>query len=144
MRDINHFLTVWSYAKTIGELEKLDEETQYVLEVAAVTHDIGCPLCREKYKSIEGPLQEKEGAVLVKEFLKDTTLTNQEIDRVSYLVGHHHTLSEIDGLDYQILIEADYIVNAAESNYSKENIENFCCKFFKTEAGIKLLKAVFP
>lgn len=52
-------------------------------------------------------------------------LTSVQIERVAYLVGHHHTFQRIDGLDYQILIEADFIVNAAESAYSKENIANF-------------------
>ena len=45
--DIDHLTRVWAYAKTIGELEGLDPETQFVLEVAAITHDIACPLCRE-------------------------------------------------------------------------------------------------
>ena len=33
---------MWSYAKMIGELEQIDPETQYILEVAAITHDIAC------------------------------------------------------------------------------------------------------
>ena len=49
--DISHFLKVWAYAKTIGELEELDAETQFVLESSAIVHDIACPLCREKYGS---------------------------------------------------------------------------------------------
>ena len=36
LHDITHFITVWTYAKTIGELEGLDPETQFVLEVAAI------------------------------------------------------------------------------------------------------------
>ncbi len=38
----------------------------------------------------------------------------EQIERVSYLVGHHHTLNVIAGMDYQILAEADFIVNAGE------------------------------
>ena len=34
--------------------------------------------------------------------------TEEQIERVKYLVGHHHTYDNIDGLDYQILIEADF------------------------------------
>ena len=40
------------------------------------------------------------------------------MNRVAYLVGYHHSPEQIDGIDYQILIEADYIVNASESGYS--------------------------
>ena len=61
IHDINHFMCVWTYAKTIGELENLDQETQYILEVAAITHDIACPFCREKYGNTNGKYQEKEG-----------------------------------------------------------------------------------
>ena len=46
IHDITHLSCVWTYAKTIGELEGLDAETQFILEVAAITHDIACPLCR--------------------------------------------------------------------------------------------------
>lgn len=63
--DINHFLKVWAYAKTIGEAEKLDEETQLILEITAVVHDIACPLCREKYQSTNGKYQEKECHILL-------------------------------------------------------------------------------
>lgn len=109
MRDIDHFIRVWTYAKTIGELEHLDASTQFILEAVAITHDIACPLCRKKYGNTNGKLQEKEGVALVASFFADTDCTREQIERVKYLVGHHHTLKEIDGLDYQILIEADYL-----------------------------------
>ena len=80
---------------------------------------------------------------MVRGFLADTGLTEKQIDRVSYLVGHHHTLSAVSGADYQILIEADYLVNADESSYSAENIRNFRDKFFKTETGTRLLNAIY-
>lgn len=137
--DINHLLKVWGYAKTIGDAEKLDADTQFLLETAAITHDIACPLCREKYGNTNGKYQEAEGAVLVRGFLADTGLTEKQIDRVSYLVGHQ----AVSGADYQILIEADYLVNADESSYSAENIRNFRDKFFKTETGTRLLNAIY-
>lgn len=143
LHDINHFLKVWSYARIIGELEELDKNTQYILEVAAITHDIACPMCREKYGSTKAEYQEKEGVLLVEEFLKSTELTKEQVERVIYLVGHHHTLSEIDGLDYQILVEADYLVNADESKFSMDNIKNFCGKVFKTKSGIELLESIY-
>lgn len=66
-------------------------------------------------------IRKSEGAPLVTEFLSDTGMTTEQISRVAYLVGHHHTLTDIKGMDYQILIEADYIVNASENGYSKES-----------------------
>lgn len=143
LHDINHFMKVYSYARTIGECEKLDKNTQEILEVAAIVHDIACPLCREKYGNTNGKYQEEEGPILVSEFLKGTGYSEEFINRIMFLVGHHHTLTNITGLDYQILIEADYIVNADESNYSKENIKNVMDKIFKTETGISLLKSMY-
>ena len=143
IHDIEHFIKVWTYARTIGELENLDRDTQYILEVAAITHDIACPLCREKYGNTNGKYQEEEGGPLVREFLADTGMNEEQINRVAYLVGHHHTLQNIEGIDYQILIEADYIVNAAESGYSEDNIENFIKKVMRTQSGKRIARSVF-
>lgn len=143
LHDINHFLKVYAYAKTIGEIENLDSKTQEVLEVAALLHDIACPLCREKYGNTNGKYQEKEGELLTAEFLKDTGYSDEFIKRVVYLVGQHHTFMDIPDMDYQILIEADYIVNADESNYSEINIRNTMESVFKTMTGISLLKSIY-
>ena len=143
LHDINHFLKVYGFAKTIGECEGLDGETQTILEAAALVHDIACPLCREKYGNTNGKYQEKEGMPLTAKFLEGTGLSAEMTDRIVYLVGHHHTLTEIDGRDYQILIEADYLVNADESGYSRENIQNMRDKVFRTATGIALLKSIY-
>ena len=111
--------------------------------MAVITHDIACPLCREKYGNTNEKHQEEEGVPLVKAFLSESGMTKAQIDRVAFLVGHHHTFKEIDGLDWQILIEADYIANASENGYSKENIRNFIQRIMKTESGIRLAHAVF-
>ncbi len=113
-KDIAHFLKVHSYARLIGKLEQLDEKTQKILEIAAIVHDIACPLCRKKYGNSNGKFQEIEGPDLVYDFLKPFPLTDLEINRIAYLVGHHHTYENIDGLDYQILLEADFLVNGDE------------------------------
>ncbi len=142
IHDIDHLIRVWTYAKTIGELEGVDPETQFILEIAAITHDIACPLCREKYGCTDGKLQEKEGVPLVRAFLSGTGLTEEQISRAAFLAGHHHTLKGIDGADWQILVEADYIANATENGYSRQNRENFMRTVMKTESGKRLLKAI--
>lgn len=143
LHDINHLIKVWTYARTIGQLEKIDEKTQYILECAAILHDIACPLCREKYGNTRGPLQEKEGAPLAVDFLKDAGMDTDDVERIAYLVGHHHTMDQVDGPDYQILLEADYIVNAEEAGYSKVNILHMRDRFFKTESGKSFLDRLY-
>lgn len=142
IHDIDHFLRVWSYARTIGELEGLDPEAQYILEVAAITHDIACPLCREKYGNTNGKHQEQEGAAMVRTFLAGTGMTETQIARVAYLVGHHHTLQNIHGMDYQILIEADYIANASENGYGKQSVVHFLDTTMKTASGKRIAASV--
>lgn len=141
--DINHFLKVYAYAKTIAECEKLSDEERQIVEITAVIHDIACPLCREKYGNTNGKYQEAEGVILAREFLKDAGLPEKTAERIIFLVGHHHTLQGIDGMDYQILIEADYLVNADESGYSEANIQNALANIFKTETGKMLLKSIY-
>lgn len=141
--DINHFMKVYAYAKTIGECEGLDESAQRILEVAAVVHDIACPLCRKKYGNAGEKLQEQEGPALAVEFLRGSGLSKVQIDRIAYLIGHHHTFQNIDGLDYQILVEADYIVNADESQCSRENVENMLKQVFVTRTGSDILMSMY-
>ena len=141
--DINHFLKVYAYAKTIAEREGLSAEERQIVEIAAVIHDIACPLCREKYGNTNGKYQEAEGVILAREFLKDAGLPEKAAERIIFLVGHHHTLQGIDGIDYQILIEADYLVNADEANYSEANIQNTLEHIFRTTTGKALLKSIY-
>lgn len=141
--DINHFMKVYAFAKTIGECEGLDRDTQMILEAAAIVHDIACPLCREKYGNANGKYQELEGPALVHGFLADSGLPQAAVDRIAWLVGHHHTLQGVDGPDYQILLEADYLVNADESQYSRENVENTLERVFRTETGRALLRSMY-
>ena len=143
IHDIDHLIKVWTYAKTIGELEGLDPETQFILEVAAITHDIACPLCREKYGNANGKYQERESAPLVEAFLTAAGVDASVKERVSYLVCHHHTYTNVDGMDYQILLEADYLVNADEGQASKEAIRNAEKRFFVTKTGKELLHSIY-
>jgi len=143
LHDIKHFVRVWSYAKMIGELEGLEQRRQYILEAAAITHDIACPLCREKYGNTNGKYQELEGAPLAAAFLRECGVDEECVARVQYLVGRHHTLSGIDGPDYQILIEADFIANALECGYTTRSIENFLEKICRTNASRRLLHSIF-
>ena len=140
---INHLIAVWTYAKTIGELEKLDPETQFILEVAAITHDIACPVIRDEAGRTDHKLQETMGAPMAREFLADSGMAKEQIERVAWLVGHHHTLNAIDGPDYQILIEADLIVNACEKGWNGEKMKHLRDTVMKTAAGKRIADAVF-
>ncbi len=143
LRDINHFLKVWAFAKNIGEQERLDARTQETLELAAVVHDISCPLCRAKYGNADGKRQEEESPPLMEEFFKGLPIERSVAERISWLVAHHHTYTDVSGMDYRILLEADFLVNADESGYSKSAIESAKKQFFRTDAGLRLLNNIY-
>ena len=139
-RRIQHFCKVHSYAKLIAETENVDEKCLFTLEAAALTHDIGIHLCEEKYENCNGKLQEKEGPAAARQMLTECgTYPDAVIDRVCYLIGHHHTYNNIDGLDYQILVEADFLVNSYEGQKKEDTIAAFCKNVFRTPSGIRLL-----
>jgi len=142
-RRINHLLKVYSFAKTIGELEKLDSEIQEILEITAVLHDIGIHESERKYNSSSGYYQQIEGPEIAREILEKNYYAKKVIDRVCYLIAHHHTYSNIIGLDYQILVEADFLVNIFEDNMKNNVIEKIRGKIFKTDTGIHLLNSIY-
>ena len=136
---IQHFLKVWGFAKTIGELEGLGEQTQFILETAAIVHDIGIHTCEEKYGNCAGKLQEIEGAPLAEKLLTQLGYEQEVVDRVSWLVGHHHTYADVTDIDHQILLEADFLVNSFEDAMEPEQVRRFCEAVFRTKAGTRLL-----
>ena len=143
VKRINHFMKVYAFAKSIGEEEGLESKTQNILEIAAIVHDIGIKLSEEKYNSSAGKYQEMEGPAEAERLLIDLGVNSDVIRRVCYLVGHHHTYKNIEGMDYQILVEADFIVNIYEDNESKKAVRKIYDSIFKTVTGKKYIKDLF-
>lgn len=142
-RRIQHFCKVHSYARLIAQMENVDYKTLFIIETAALTHDIGIHTCEEKYGECGGRLQEKEGPALAKELLERLGFETDISERVQYLIAHHHTYSNIDGIDYQILVEADFLVNMYEDNLSKEAVLKAYDSIFRTEYGKKICKDMY-
>lgn len=140
---IHHFLKVYSFAKTIGESENLSADEQELLEIAAIVHDIGIKVSEEKYNSSAGKYQELEGPREAEKLLAALGYEKTFIDKVCYLVGHHHTYENIDSLPYRILVEADFLVNLYEDNSSRRAAEQAYEKIFRRKSGKNLLKIMF-
>lgn len=140
---IQHFTKVHSFASQIGRLEKLDDETQLTLELTAILHDIGIKVAEEKYGHCTGKLQEELGPDLARELLAPYELKTEIVDRICYLIAHHHTYTNVDGLDYRILLEADFLVNLHENNVEKSSVVSTYNKMFVTDAGRMMCKTMF-
>ncbi len=143
IKRINHFMKVYSFAKTIGEMEGLDIEKQEILEVAAIVHDIGIKVSEQKYNSSAGKYQELEGPAIAKNMLERLGFNDLLSDRVCFLVGHHHTYTAIDDIDFQILVEADFLINVHEDEISKNSVLIIRDKYFKTKAGKSYLNLMY-
>lgn len=143
VKRINHALKVYGFAKSIGELEGMSEEKLRVLELAAILHDIGIKESERKYASSAGKYQELEGPPIAKALLQGFDLANQIVDRVCYLIGNHHSYSKIDDLDFQILVEADFLVNIFEDGMTEDQIASIRLKYFKTSTGMDYLNSLY-
>lgn len=141
---IQHTTKVHAYARLIGLGEELDEETQFILESAALVHDIGIRASEKKYGHQNGKLQEQEGPAVARDLLERLGgYTEVQIARICWLVAHHHTYHVCEDMDYQILIEADFLVNLYEDNESPKAIEAIRRNIFKTKSGLKIFDDMY-
>ena len=141
---IQHTTKVHAYASMIGKCEGLDEETQFILESAALVHDIGIRASEKKYGHQSGKLQEQEGPAVARELLMRLGgFTDQQIERICWLIGHHHTYHVCEDLDYQILIEADFLVNLYEDNESPNAIRAVGKNIFHTQSGTRMFETMY-
>ena len=117
VKRIQHFLKVHEFARLIGLAENLDPYTG-------------------KYQEMEGPGEART-------MLTALSWPQEVIDRVCYLVGHHHTYDNIDGMDYQILVEADFLVNLFEDGSTPDTQKSVFERIFRTEGGKRLFRLMF-
>ncbi len=143
VRRINHALKVYGFALTLSGMEKLSEEEKKILLYAAILHDIGIKEAERKYNSTSGHYQEIEGPPIAKAILEGQGIPSQNIERVCFLIGNHHSYDKIDGLDFQILVEADFLVNIFEDQLNQEVIDSIGRKYFKTKTGTSLLQSMY-
>ncbi len=140
---IQHFTKVHDFSRQIAIAENISPQSLKILEITAILHDVGIRASLEKYGDDDGKHQEELGPDIARRLLKDRELTAEEIDRICYLIGHHHTYTGIDGLDYQILVEADFLVNIYESHYNRESIQHVYDTVFQTKTGKEICRLMF-
>ena len=80
---------------------------------------------------------------IIKNMIDYSNGNRHDINHFMKVYAYAKMIGECEGLDYQILVEADYIVNADESQYSRENIENMLKQVFVTRTGSDILKSMY-
>lgn len=131
---IAHTLKVFGYAQGIAAGEGVTGQEREIIEYAALFHDVGIPAGMAECGSGAGPIQERLGAPIAMEMTRRYVSDPAIIERVGYLVGHHHSFGIKGQRDLQILFEADWLVNLIESaeKYDRKIVYE---KHFGTETG---------
>ncbi|MCE5219680.1 MAG: HD domain-containing protein [Clostridium sp.] len=143
--EIDYALKVLKNAEIIMDGENVKGRERYLISVTAILHDIGMINAKKKYGLTFGHYQEKEGPNAAKELLVGEGLSDDEIERICYIIGNHHSPNKVEGMDFQIQWEADLI--EALKKLDKENIqdklEKIINKNFKTKSRFELAKKIF-
>ena len=79
----------------------------------------------------------------LKKMLKELGFAPKDRQRICWLVGHHHTYRDIKGMDYQILVEADFLVNLYEDQAGPQAVRAAGERIFRTAAGRRILERMF-
>ena len=141
VKRLNHALKVAQYAE---EILKIEGGHPLVVLGAAYLHDIGIKEAEEKYGSASAEDQEKEGKDIAEDILKKLNVQRGIVDEICDIIGHHHHPREKETLNFQILYEADWLVNIEENGLSKDpkKVEEVIEKNFRTVTGIRMAKEV--
>lgn len=139
---IEHTLRVLDNARTIADGEGFSPEMRELVSVVAVLHDIGAPEAMRKHGSSSAKYQEAEGPGVARAILERCGYPTETIDRVCFIVGHHHTPEAIDGEDFQVQWEADALENMRrmKAHAAPEQMKDRVSAVFKTGTGMALAK----
>ena len=138
IRRTKHILMVHSLAKSIGSEEGLTLEQQQIVQSAAILHDIAIKKCKRKYNDTSIEKQKLECIPIAKKFLKACNYVPSYTEKILDLIYHHHDYDTFKGIEHQVLIEADLIVNCLENKSHKEKASDVAVHFH-TKTGKELL-----
>ena len=139
---VHHAIKVARFAE---QILKMEGGNPLVVMGAAYLHDIGIHEASRKYGSHSGHYQDMEGPAIAREILERLNVPKQVIDEVCDIIGHHHSPREKETLHFQILYEADGLVNIEEEGISKnrEKVEQLIRRVFRTVTGKRLAEELY-
>ena len=109
--------------------EGLEERTLNILKNGHVMHDIG--ISRRSSNIIPAPdAISRWRAGPATEIMKRLGQDAELIDRVCWLIAHHHTITGVEKIDHRILLEADFLVNIFEGEFSRKQVDSIREKGF--------------
>jgi HD superfamily phosphodiesterase len=137
---INHANRVVRFAEEILKDEGGDPA---VVIAASYLHDIGIHEAERKYNSTAGKYQERESLPIARKILENLGTDRDMIDEVCDLIAYHHSPGQIQTLNFQILWEADTLVNLEDATEGElDQIKQAIEATFKTSTGKRLARAL--
>jgi putative nucleotidyltransferase with HDIG domain len=142
VKRVNHALKVAQYAE---EILKIEGGHPLVVLGAAYLHDIGIKKAEEKYGNSSAEQQEKEGPDIARDILNRLNVQRNIVEEICDIIGHHHHPRKQETLNFQILFEADWLVNLEEDGLHKDpnKLQEIIEKNFRTLTGKRMAKENF-
>jgi hypothetical protein len=86
-----------------------------------------------------------EGPGIAKEILERLNIQEGIIDEICDIIGYHHSPRGEETLNFQVLYEADWLVNIEEEGISKDRkkVEELIDKVFRTVTGRQLAEKLY-
>lgn len=142
VKRINHAKHVLHFAETILEKETADP---FIVIPASILHDVGIKVAEEKYNSTAGHYQEIEGPPVARKILLRIGFVKKDIDEICDIISHHHSPGKIETANFQVLYEADWLVNLGDDfkDVSPEKKKRLIEKNFKTKTGRELAESLY-
>ncbi len=140
---IGHAMRVARHAERIAKMERANLA---VILSAAYLHDIGIPEAERIHGSSAPQYQEKEGPGIARSILVGLGAKETLIDAVCDIIGHHHHPRSGDGIDFQVVYDADQIANLEDrlkiESMAPTRLTETIETSFLTESGKKIAKDV--
>jgi len=139
IKRINHAKKVLDYAE---EILRQEGGNWQIVVPAAILHDVGIKIAEQKYGSNSGHLQEKEGPEIAKKILLKLGFKKEEIEKICQIIRYHHSPGKINSLDFQVILDADGLVNLAEIK-PREEKEKIINHAFATKTAKEIAQKVY-
>ena len=140
---IEHTERVVANVEAVLDGEAAPAATREVAFLAAVLHDIGAAEAMRTHGSVEARYQELEGPAIARDILARADVPPEIVARVCHIVGHHHTPSAVDGLEFEAVWDGDLIeaLVFAAREVPAERLEPRIDSELRTRSGRALARA---
>jgi len=139
---ISHALNVLKYA---SEIQLAEGGDPLVVKAAAILHDIAILEAEKKHGSAAGNFHQIEGPPIAKAILEKHGVEAELVEHICKIIANHHDAGDIDTLEFQIIRDADQLVNIPEEfgDADKGKLKNIIERTFKTDKGRQLATELF-